>query len=395
MADSITLFVPIAPMDGKDFVACNFAYQAMQRLSHRASGDPFPSWVTAKSPLTGASYKIFSVISADRQRLKGYLISVNIPACAVGHNYLLVNGVPFAAKLAYRLLVYWLLTEGGTEKAVRALQFEKAQVNSITLTYLLMCDNLSDSHAARREFASHSEAIQNKKSKGKAPAFSVGAAEKATSYIKTRQYTISAYVKDGPVEEAFVDFPTLNDEAVIRTEAEFYLRIEVQLHGSWLSAHGLDTVERWVLRIGAKNPYEKGFQLIRKEMRLNENLRQRAPKEQTIAEMREPDQSYLRWHLKGGDVRRHPSVLAKGTLHEQNAYFSAIKLRLLNKVKTDISLKWERQSKDLSPRLNELIKYTGEYEPEIHLGEKIYSRVTAPKCIEKLDALIAELISKR
>ena len=394
MADSITLYIPIAPMSSEDFVACNFAYEAMRGFNHRIERAPFFRWVTIRSPLTGAGFKVISVMSSDRQRLNGYLISVNVPACTVGHNYLLVNGVPFAAKLAYQLLVHWLVTEGATEKAVQALQFEKARLQSVTLTYLLMCSNLADSHDARREFACHSEALHNTRLGGKPRAFSVGPSDKATSYIKTRKYTICAYVKDGPVEGSFADFATLEDEVILRTEAEFYLRSEIELHGAWLSAHGLDTVDRWVLRNERKNPYEEAFQLIRKEMRLDENLRQRAPKEQAIAKMSEPDQSFLRWHLMGGDVPNHPLVLAKESVHERNSYFSAIKRRLLKKMKTDISLEWEKQSNKLSPRLNNLFAYAGDYEPEGLLAGKVYSRVTAPVCVERINALISEMIQK-
>lgn len=395
MADSIKLFVPISPMSSEDFVTCRFPFEAMRGFNHRLDHDPFYRWVNVKSPLTGAGYKVISVMSSDRHRLAGYYISVNIPACTIGHNYLLVNGVPFAAKLAFRLLSHWLLAEGATPKAVHSLQFEKAKLNSVTVTYLLLCDSVEDAHAARREVAQHSEALHNAKSRGLQPAFSVGPAEKATTYIKKRNYTISAYVKDGSVEGAFVDFPTLEDEALIRAEAGFYLRVEVELYGVWLAAHGLDSVDRWVLTDGKQNPYEQVFQLIRKEMRLDANLRQRAPKEQAISEMREPDQSFLRWHLSGIDVRNHPLVLAKETLHEQNSYFSAIKQRLLKKMKIDISLEWAKQSKHLSPRLNELLVYTGDYEPEVHFAEKVYSRVSALKCCEMLDGLIATLISNK
>lgn len=392
MADSIKLYVPIAPMSSEDFLACSFPFEAMRGFNHRIDRDPFYRWVNVKSPLTGAGYKVISVMSSDRYRLAGYQISVNIPACTVGHNYLLVNGVPYAAKLAFQLLSHWLLTEGATPKAMQALQFEKAKLNSVTVTYLLLCDSVEDAHAARREVAQHSEALHNTKSKGPQRAFSVGPAEKATSYIKKRNYTISAYIKDGSVKGAFVDFPTLEDEALVRAEAEFYLRVEVELYGAWLAAHGLDSVGCWTLVDGKKNPYEKVFQLIRKEMGLDANLRQRAPKEQAISQMREPDQSFLRWHLSGMDVRNHPLVLAKETVHEQNSYFSAIKQRLLKKMKIDISLEWVKQSKNLSPRLNELLVYSGDYDPEVHLVEKIYSRVSAPKCFKRLDEIIATLL---
>lgn len=392
MADSIKLYVPIAPMSSEDFVACSFPFEAMQGFNHRIDRDPFYRWVKVKSPLTGAGFKVISVMSSDHHRLAGYQISVNIPACAVGHNYLLVNGVPYASKLAFLLLSHWLLTEGATPKAVQALQFEKAKLKSVTVTYLLLCDSVEDAHAARREFAQHSEALHNAKSKGPQPAFSVGPAEKATSYIKKRNYTISSYVKDGSVEGAFVDFPTLEDEALIRTEAGFYLRVEVELYGVWLASHGLDSADRWLLGDGKKNSYERVFQLIRNEMRLDANLRQRAPKEQAISQMREPDQSFLRWHLSGMDVRNHPLVLAKETVHEQNSYFSAIKQRLLKKMKIDISLEWEKQSKHLSHRLIKLLFYTGDYEPELQFAEKVYSRVSAPKCCEILDGLIIAMI---
>lgn len=394
MADSVAIYFPIPRMSREDSEACNFQYEAMRGFNNKTAHKPFYRWIHLKSPLSGAGYKVISVLSHDRQRLAGYLVSVNVPACTIGHNYLLVNGVPFAAKIAHQLLIHWLLTEGATQKAVHALQFQKAQLNSVTLTYLMYCVSRDDAQAARLEFARHSEAVQNKKVKGKPPAFSVGTSGKSTSYIKKRDYAISAYVKDGPVEGAFADFPTLADEAVVRTEAVRYLRVEIELHGVWLAANGLDSVDRWVLENNEQNPYEQAFKLIRKELRLDDGLRRRAPKEEAICELREPDQTFVRWHLAGKDVRHHPLVMEKETVQEQNSYFSAIKQRLMKKLKIDISIGWVKQSKHLSDRLAALIAYTGDYAPPPHLADKVYSRASAPACVEKLEALIDKMIAK-
>ena len=394
MADSIKLFIPIAPMSIEEYRRCKFPFEAMQGFNRDKQHDPFFRWETVVSPLTGAKYKVKSVLAEDGLRLKGYLVKMNVPACVIGHNYLLVNGVPFACKLAYLLLRYSLLKQGATEDGMKALQFEKARLMSVTLTYLFMCSHLEVSHEARREFAHHSEALYNKNGVTKRPAFSVGPADKATSYIRTRPYVICAYVKDGYVDGAFVDFESLKDEPAIRTEAEFYLRVEVEFSGSWLAMKGLDSIDNWVLGNGKRNPYEAGVELIRAGMRLDEGLRRRAPKEEFLRNMAEPDQTVLRYHLNGGDVRKHPIILAKANIHAQNVYYSAVKNRLLKKVKVDVSIEWAKQSEQLSPRLAELIRYTGDYEPPIELAEKVYSRESAPARIAKMVALIEELLRR-
>ena len=395
MADSIKLFIPIAPMSIEEYRRCKFPFEAMQGFNRDKQHDPFFRWETVVSPLTGAKYKVKSVLAEDGLRLKGYLVKMNVPASVIGHNYLLTNGVPFACKLAYLLLSYSLRKQGATEEGMMALQFEKARLMWVTLTYLFMCSHLEDSHEARREFARHSEALYNKKGVTKRPAFSVGPADKATSYIRTRHHVISAYVKDGYVEGAYVDFESLKDEPAIRSEAEFYLRVEVELQGSWLAMKGLDKIDNWVLGNGRRNQYEVGVEMIRTGLRLDEGLRKRAPKEEFICSMAEPDQTILRSHLNGGDARKHWLILAKDTTHQQNVYYSAIKNRLLKKVKVDISIEWAKQSEHLSPRLAELIRYTGDYEPPMELAEKVYSRASAPERIAKMESLMAELLRKR
>ena len=394
MADSITIFIPIAPAPIEEYRSWNLPFEAMQGFNRDVQHKFFFRWETVVSPLTGAKYKVKCVLAEDGLRLKGYIVKVNIPACVIGHNYLLVNGVPFACRFAYRLLTHSLLTQGATEEGVKALQFEKARLMLATLTYLLMCSHLADSHEARREFARHSETLYNKKGVTKRPAFSVGSADKATSYIRTRHHVICAYVKDGYVEGAYVDFESLRDEPAIRTEAQFYLRVEVELQGSWLAMKGLDKIDNWVLGNGRRNQYEVGVELIRTELRLDEGLRKRAPKEAFILSMAEPDQTILRSHLAGGDARKHWLILTKDTTHQQNVYYSAIKNRLLKKVKVDISIEWTKQSEQLSPRLAELIRYTGDYEPPVELAEKVFSRDSAPVRMAKLEALIAELLRK-
>lgn len=394
MVDTVKIFIPIDPMSSEEYDHCSFPAKGLREFDQDGVlEEPFYRWMTARSPLTGAEFKVKAVSSRNLlpARIVGYIVDINIPACTVGNNLLLVNGAPMACRLAFLLFRHWLLTNGCSRHGIYSMQFDKVRLHSVTPTYLFLCDDLADSHAARREFADHSEAVLNNRDSendsSRNPAFSIGSSDKATSYIKNRDHLISAYVKDGSVTKAFTSFPSLSVEQAVRTKAKKYLRVEVAFGGAWLRKHRMDRPECWQLS-PSKNPYKVGVDLIRKVLKLDVGLRSRAPKEEAIAQLVEPDQSILRWHLAGKKARFHPHILAQGDTHKQNVYFSAVKARLISKCKVDISIPWKVQSQRMSSRLPDLLRLNGQYEPPADIADDIYSPASVPAPINKLTRMI-------
>jgi len=401
MADTETLFIPVEhylPME--DYDRCGFPLKGLRGFDQDGVVDkPFYRWMTARSPLTGAEYRVKAVplTGSPNGHIAGYIVEINIPACTVGHNLLLVNGVPMASKLACLLFKHWLITSGCSKYGLRLVQFDKVRLHSVTPTYLFRCDDLADAHAARREFSVHSEGVLNPKvyKKGSPnPAFSVGPVDNATSYIKHRQYLVSAYVKDGTATKAYAVFDSPAIEQAIRAEAAKYLRVEVAFGGVWLQKMKLDTPDAWLLADGRENPYKVGVDLIRKVLLLDADLRTRAPKEEHIAQLSEADRNILRWHLAAGrmSTRQHPLILAKPTVHDQNVYFARVKDRLIESMKVDISILWAVQSKEMSPRLADLLKFGGQLKPLASIADHIFSPASVPELIERLEDMIEAIM---
>ena len=393
MADSLRIYFPLDPLTDHEYDHSNLRLDG--RLSFNQDGENKKpteyDWMFPKSVLTGAGFAVKPVGMPGAEsalRIAGYLVDINIPACTVANNLLLVNGVPKAAELALLLLQYWLLSQGGRRPGVFKLKLAAASIKSVTLTYLFLLDSPEEAQAARWEFAMHADGVLNQRylarpRASKKPVRWVGAGN-VNTYVDDRDGEASAYVKDGENRDAFVRFPSPEVEQLIRVVGEKCLRVEQRFKGEWLRENDLDRVDSWVTRPGEPDPYEIGMTMIRKKLRLDDELRQRRPKETDIAKLYVEDQKILRWHLDGNNPRQHPRVLGYTNADTRNRFFADVKARIYDRCRVDISLPWAVQSAAYSHRLAKLLHFANRYTPPPHLAEHVYSQKSVARVLPLL-----------
>lgn len=392
MADSIYAFIPIPPMPDEEYRACKYPGKALLNLDlSGSSGSIFNRWISVVGLALGNKFKIRGRWQGDPNdlRLAGYEFSINVPACTVGSNPLLVNGVPCATGLGVLLVKCWLRDHGCSYKGIDVLDVEAVELLSTTPTFLHQLNSRANADKARDDFIIASE-IRNcettdfdKQSTNKA--FSQGNSKDRTAYLRERTHLISAYVKRRTTKSKAV-FPNASVRHQIFDEAESQLRLEVETHESWLKENQLSRVEDWRL-YGDERAYRLVYALIRSGLRLDEGLRSRKPKNADIEKLYPVDQAVLRWHLDGDDkhqARKHPVILAKLTKLAQQQYFSEIKLRIKKELRVDISVPWEKQAASASTGLNNLLHYPGLYRPPEHLEAYVFSPKSVQQMMHKL-----------
>lgn len=362
------------------------------------------------SPLTGAGFKITPIgmlipeAGNDRYkfgRIAGYLVEVNVPAGIIGHNRQLVNSVPQAARGGVWLLKYWMASNGCTQAGLERISPDNVSIIEVTTTAFYEFDSEDLAREALHEFRTHTEAILNKKGKSddesksevaySYPLKPVDADAKYTytSYVRKREFLISAYVKELDQPNSFL-LPIDDD----RLEAEMQeftvrtLRVEVKVHAKWLTDHGLDRISQW-----ENNPeaYKTVFGLLRTTLRLDEKIRTRRLKKTTVPSLQLSPKAkkYLAYHLNGNNVRNHRDLEEMPTRSARSKYYSAIRLRILENEGIDLDIPYVVQTRQLSPRLSTLLVYPGEFKPADHFAGYVYSRVSVPEAMSTLkDAVL-------
>lgn len=419
MSDSVKLLIWLPPMEDDQYDQYNFPERDSADNDDASSDfrDQYPN-----SPLTGAGYKITPIgmpqtghehdkySFKNRRmygRIAGYVVEFNPPACIVGNNRLLVNGVPFAVRAGSRLLAYWVLSNGATAAACNAIENSEIIINSVTPTFLFKHDTEADARLTLAAIRSRSEALLNKTNlpeRGKKPAFSIPpkrdqhtAVYTYTSYIRQREFLIDAYVKEpkstgsfcNPVEDLGVEF-------YLQREASRTLRIGTKLHGKWLQDHGLDTAANWALQpqvLTWCDPYEKAFNLIRSTLQLDQDFRKTQLRSTSYKNLNlsKLDAEMLVWHIKGNDsVIDHEHFSSMNQPRRSKAY-SACRLRVLERAKIDFNIPYETQKGLLTCPLDKILIYPEEYIPDKSAEPYIYSRLSVPAKLDEIDRLIDAL----
>jgi len=359
------------------------------------------------SPVTGAKCKVRakSAPGAELGRIEGYELEVNVPACMIGRNHQLVNGVPRAAESAVELLRYYAAVRGCTPLGLEQITLQHARLASVTPTFLFEFASPEEALEHLRELRNHADGVFNheqrprssKVKKSNKASFTVGADDSFSMYIKLREFTILAYIKQPNVPDAFETFPSPEIEQELVEQDLRTIRVEVEIHGKWLKEHDLDRPDAWR---GNPSAYKKVFQLARDALRLDEGLRVRAPSDAIVAKLPADHQTVMLAHLAGQNIRDHELVLnCEGTVEQvidaQNKKFSAFKQRALNETGVDYSIPWEIQSTKLSPHLKNWFVYPGEFVPSDGHKEHVFSRTSGKKPIEMLKGVTEVLLASR
>ena len=368
------------------------------------------------SPLTGAGFLVTPLgqLAPDGSgkrlihgRIAGYLVEVNVPACTVGHNRILVNGVPAAKRIAYRLLRWWLAQNGCTRCGLEKIPLMNARIISVTLTWLFKTSSEEEARDLLWEFRRHSETVLNKTNKKhgdgwKPPAFSYppeppedGSEYTFAAYVRQREFLISAYVKPNnqpnatliPVKDASV-------EATIAQHTPCMLRVEVKVHEKWLRKNELDVASAWKEK---EEPYKRVFNLLRETLQLDKKVRSRRMKKTTVDSLplTAIEKKLLNYHLNDGNVREHQYFMDMNA-KTRSARYSAIKRKVEEQEGIDLDTPY-RLTKLLSPRLSTLLVFPGELQPDnflwdVDLTGHVFSRITAPKMSAELDRLTEEIL---
>jgi hypothetical protein len=188
MCDSIIILVLLTDQSQAEYDRCKYTTRGKEDLDE-ASGDfrdqyPYSPLTQARFRVTAVGQKLSSKsdsgpIEENRKRcgrVGGYLVDLNPPACTVGHNRVLVNGAPAAAKIGPALLKHWLAINGCERKGLDALLLQNAHIISTTPTFLVDFPNEAVARLVLANYRVRSEALCNKKTEGRArkpPAFSV------------------------------------------------------------------------------------------------------------------------------------------------------------------------------------------------------------------------------
>ncbi len=341
-------------------------------------------------------------------RMAGYLVEANIPAVAIGHNRLLVNGVRAAMRVGLRLLRFWLSQNGCTRQGLDHIRLKNVVIEDLTLTFMYRFKSEEEARAALYDFRTYTEAVLNKpdvgtdddvkKKRQRKVAFSypfdpVGpiSDKTYTSYVRQRGYLLSAYVKERDQLNSFLlPVEDRRCEARIDNRSLRTLRIEVQTHGKWLKDNDLHTFDGW-----KDNPeaYRKVFNLLRQTLRLDDGMRTKRLKKTSIdsLDLSVGDKVYLTQHLDGASIRNHADFAAMPKSQFSSRY-SALRKRIFKATDgIDLDLPYAVQSR-LSSSLCELFVFPDEFEPDEDLAGYMFSRVSEPFVIERLDAIVSEVL---
>jgi hypothetical protein len=213
------------------------------------------------------------------------------------------------------------------------------------------------------------------------PAFSVGPGDGQTSYLKMREISISCYVKDR-YAPSDAQFPSLDLRDAVYSEGETLIRLEGESKGVMLKKLGLTTLESW--RYGSA-PYERYSLAVRKRLKLDVPLRARRPKPEQIDELPEPDRSMVSMHLDHQNARLHPDVLAYATELERQKFFSAVKLRVLGRLRINLNIPWKKQVAAASSGVYEAFAIGNKYSLPVHLTPYCFTAETTAHIKHQLE----------
>jgi len=400
MCDSMQIFVSLeTDISDDEYEECRFPWEPENSDGKRGEFYDFEM----ESPLTDAGFLVKAVgIGGIRHgRIRGYWLSVNIPACTVGHNRELVNGVYWAASISWAFLRYFLASRGCTEKGLSYIPWENVRIGPLTLTFLKEFASKEKALSMINDVRQHAEAILNhgphslpgKKKAYIKPEGAEWPDDVFTLYIKDREFGIVLYVKQPGVEKAFlkkIDDPELESEVQERSERT--VRIEVTAHGAWLRENDLDEPDKWRGNPGA---YERIFDLIKEKLRLGEEWRAIRIRKSTVSNLALPDadKRCLSLHIAGKEPADYPVLREYDDEKARSKRFSAIRSRVFDATGIDLRIPWKIQQSGIRPGLAGVFEYPGEFVPREHLQKVVYSRQSAPAAYHRLEGLTAELLS--
>lgn len=400
MCDSHIIFFPVGHIN-TDAVP-NHVWPGIRHQTVNQFGEVYSGrgqMLDGVSPLTGGQFKIrpeFKNHSNQPAQLIGYEVSINTPACIVGNNALMDNLVYLALIASRDLLHYNLLRLGCDPRLVKKILLKRAELRSVTFTYLIPFRDFKQATSANAAMEDISESRINAKQPEhsiEVPARSISSRGSTTVEMKFgRKYEITSYVKKGRTKFSYTQFANQQVEKAIFDESSRHLRVEIMLKRTWLKNHkvkwltGYDLTNPEAWRKGkAKRLYKEGFMIIRRELGLDRNLRLRRPQPSHRTKLSETEDMVVAWHLAGNDYRGHECFTNK-----TKQYASKVKRSIEKKLKIDMSVPWRKSHKSTALLVKQL-EWRGAFAPPAHLADHCFVRSTMNELLTQLKAEIKKL----
>lgn len=394
-------------MTEAEYEHCQYPYRELTNLDD--SKIEFRT-VGANSPLTGAGFLItpIGVLNASTGkrmqygRVAGYRIEINVPACIIGHNRILANSVYKASIASVALLKFWLVVNGCTQFGIDSLCLENSELVDVTPTFLFQGNKDAPVKQLLADLRDHAKAVINRKrkdgEKGRDPAFTYPfepeEGQPYTLYIKQREYSIRAYIKQPEQENAFLlPIEDYKLELEVQTVAGNLLRIENSVHGKWLKQNDLSNPLAWRNNSDA---YALVFNELRGLLRLDVGLRNKILKQTTVASLplSERNKILLLWHIDRKDVLDHPTLRGEIDSKKKMAMYYAAHDRIWDAIKIDIYMDYETQVRQVKSELSAILVYPGEYQVPERLKMSVFSRASVDAKIETLNGLIRNVLEE-
>jgi hypothetical protein len=276
-------------------------------------------------------------------------MDISVPNAVVGHNVQHGTSVYAAGRAALALLRILLASHGVPRYDLDQLGVEDVSLRGATLTYLIECASIAK--------ADRLIAMVRDTGKVLVSGYKYEESTNVTITLPDREYGVQAYIKsmlehckwpdDAPIAELLAPMPRI-------------VRIEARVGQRFLAARGLTALADWK---GAYTTglYERLFnETVRDVLRLDEGLRNRAPREEVYRHLTGTEVDVLCWYMNGNDPRAFPNIAGSKSPSKR---LSAIACAILKKAQIDISIPWARHSQVSCRELAEILRYPGDYRP--------------------------------
>ncbi len=397
MTDSVVLYVGVEHVVPLEHEEIPFPFNIKQVINQ--DGEVISSKAESaylKSPLTGASFVVTPVFRNKFVRvgeLVGYIVSVNVPACVVGNNALLQILVYPACKFALEFLKYHLVQSGCSFHTVNQLVIEHCEIFDLTLTYLLECANKQEAKDVTQMIADYGEATLNTKhtnTKQKKPVVAISSAGLTTVTItKPRMFEAKAYVKVGATPKSFEKFVSSQIGQAIYAESGSLVRGEFNADRAWLKAKKGESPVAWKSAAFAEKTIQLALNTIRDYLRISDNLRSRRPKPEQLDALSTAERAIVEDYLNGADPKAHPLLVGKSA-----QYFSAVKCKMEQTLRMDITIPWKLHSTKISPHLSKWMQWNGQYQAPPALAPHCFVWATAKAKFKTLRRMLRVLGKK-
>jgi hypothetical protein len=335
----------------------------------------YPKPTKQLSPLSGTGMKWVTRLIESVSNAGSYVPSqidaeLHLPNATVGHNVLHGTSV-FAAGLTALELQRIAMAKSGLPRAELDLLSE-SDVNflGVTITYLIPCGSLDGAI----------KLIENVLITAQVLGLKLRFYESTNKTVKLfcRDYAIVFYNK---TDMSHCKWQEGAPEDLLLEAADEMVRVEVKLGQNYLAQQNWATLESW-RNAYAEGRYERIFnETVQKTLRLDNQLRHKAPREEVFFKLTPTEAALLRDYLAGGDPRRFSSV--QSSKNPVNRY-SELRRQILEIAKVDVNIPWVNHIELRCFELDELLVYPGDYHPSPELAPWCFCKDNFPNILAQL-----------